>query len=111
MNHAADTSYRARSEHSLRALPSRPSDLPAEGDTIIIDETFGEIESVKSVSELHAPLSGEIVEVNTALEDSPETVNEDAYGGGWMIKVRPTDVSELDVLMSSDDYEAFLEEA
>ena len=85
-------------------------DLPAEGDTVIIDETFGEIESVKSVSELHAPLSGEIIEVNTALEDSPETVNEDAYGEGWMVKVRPTDVSELDTLMSSDEYEAFLEE-
>lgn len=86
-------------------------DLPAEGDTVIIDETFGEIESVKSVSELHAPLSGEIIEVNTALEDSPETVNEDAYGGGWMIKVQPTDLSELDTLMSSDDYETFLEKA
>jgi len=86
-------------------------DLPAEGDTVIIDETFGEIESVKSVSELHAPLSGEIIEVNTALEDSPETVNEDAYGGGWMIKVRPTDAFELDALMSSDDYETFLEGA
>ncbi|MDZ4064866.1 MAG: glycine cleavage system protein GcvH, partial [Coriobacteriia bacterium] len=61
-------------------------DLPSEGDTIGAGETFGEIESVKSVSELYAPISGEIVEVNTTLDDTPETVNVDPYGAGWMIK-------------------------
>lgn len=85
-------------------------DLPSEGDIITADETFGEIESVKSVSELYAPLSGEIVEVNEALDDAPETVNEDAYGEGWMIKVKLSDAGELDALMSAGDYQASLSE-
>lgn len=85
-------------------------DLPSEGDIITADETFGEIESVKSVSELYAPLSGEVVEVNEALDDAPETVNEDAYGEGWMVKVKLSDAGELDALMSAGDYQASLSE-
>jgi len=85
-------------------------DLPAAGDPIAADETFGEIESVKSVSELYAPLSGEIVEVNDALSDAPETVNSDAYGEGWMIKVRMSDTSEANALMSASEYESFINE-
>ncbi len=85
-------------------------DLPSAGDDVTADETFGEIESVKSVSELYSPLSGEILEVNDALADAPETVNADAYGEGWMIKVKMSDSSELDALMSSAEYESFINE-
>jgi len=85
-------------------------DLPSEGDQVTVDETFGEIESVKSVSELYAPVSGEVVAVNDALDDTPETVNSDPYGDGWMIKVKMADASELDALMSAGDYEAFVAE-
>ena len=86
-------------------------DLPDQGDSVSPGETFGEIESVKSVSELFSPVAGEIVEVNDALDDTPETVNEDPYGEGWMIKVKLADTSGLDGLMSSEDYEAFINEA
>ncbi|MDP2401772.1 MAG: glycine cleavage system protein GcvH, partial [Actinomycetota bacterium] len=79
-------------------------ELPAAGDQVIADETFGEIESVKSVSELYSPVSGEIVEVNPALEDAPETVNADPYGEGWLLKLSLSDSSELDALMSADEY-------
>ncbi|MCE5191146.1 MAG: glycine cleavage system protein GcvH [Actinomycetia bacterium] len=85
-------------------------DLPSAGDEVIAGESFGEIESVKSVSELISPLSGEIVEVNDALGDAPETVNEDPYGDGWMLKVKVNDPAEVDELMSSDEYEAFIAE-
>ena len=85
-------------------------DLPSEGDALTAGDSFGEIESVKSVSELFAPVSGEIVEVNDALGDSPETVNSDPHGAGWMIKVRMTDASELDALLSAEDYDAFITE-
>ena len=86
-------------------------DLPDEGDSVSAGDTFGEIESVKSVSELFSPVSGEIVAVNDALDDTPETVNEDPYGEGWMIKIKFADTSGLDGLMSSEDYEAFINEA
>lgn len=85
-------------------------DLPAEGDELTSGEAFGEIESVKSVSELIAPVSGQIIEVNSSLGDSPETVNADAHGAGWMVKVRVTDDSELDALLSGEDYDAFITE-
>ena len=85
-------------------------DLPAEGDTLAAGDSFGEIESVKSVSELFAPVSGEIVEVNSSLGDTPETVNADPHGAGWMIKVKVDDASELDALMSAEDYDAFIAE-
>jgi glycine cleavage system H protein len=85
-------------------------DLPSAGDEMIAGETFGEIESVKSVSELFAPVSGEIVEVNSSLGDTPEIVNSDPHGSGWMIKVRLDDASELDALLSAEDYDAFITE-
>jgi glycine cleavage system H protein len=83
-------------------------DLPGSGDSVTAGETFGEIESVKSVSELFSPVTGEVVKVNDALEDAPETVNEDAYGEGWMIEVKITDPSEVSALLSAEDYEAFV---
>ena len=83
-------------------------DLPAVGDEVAVGEAFGEIESVKSVSELYSPVSGEVVDVNISLDAKPETVNEDAYGEGWMIKVRMSDPSQADAMMSSDEYESFL---
>jgi len=86
-------------------------DLPSEGDTVSAGETFGEIESVKSVSELYSPVTGEIVKVNESLGDTPETVNQDPYGEGWMIHVRLDDTSEFDSLMSAEEYEAFVSES
>jgi glycine cleavage system H protein len=83
-------------------------DLPSVGDELVAGETFGEIESVKSVSELYAPVTGKILEVNDALGDSPETINSDPYGGGWMIKVAMADASQLDALLSADEYESFV---
>jgi len=85
-------------------------DLPAVGDSVIAGETFGEIESVKSVSELFSPVTGEIIKVNDALDDAPEVVNEDPYGEGWMIEVKLTDSSELESLLSAEEYEAFVTE-
>jgi len=85
-------------------------DLPAEGDTVKAGETFGEIESVKSVSELYSPVSGEVVEVNSALDDAPEVVNAEPYGDGWMIQVKLDDPAEVDGLMSAAEYEAFISE-
>ena len=85
-------------------------DLPSAGGGLSAGDAFGEVESVKSVSELFSPVSGEIVDVNTALSDAPEMVNEDPYGDGWMIKVRMSDAAEVDNLMSADEYEAFITE-
>jgi len=85
-------------------------DLPSVGDELAAGDSFGEIESVKSVSELFAPVSGEIIEVNSSLDDSPETVNGDAHGAGWMVKVTLSDAAELDALMSAEDYDAFITE-
>jgi glycine cleavage system H protein len=81
---------------------------PAEGATIAKDESYGEVESVKAVSDLIAPLSGEIVEVNAALVDEPERVNEDPYGDGWLVKIRLADPGEVDALLDADAYEALL---
>ena len=85
-------------------------DLPSSGDNLTAGDSFGEIESVKSVSELFAPVSGEIIEVNGALDDSPETVNQDPHGDGWMVKISLSDAGELDALMSAGDYDAFITE-
>jgi glycine cleavage system H protein len=83
-------------------------DLPSVGDELVLGETFGEIESVKSVSELFAPVSGTVVEVNDELDSAPESINSDAYGAGWMVKVALSDAAQLDALMSADEYESFL---
>jgi glycine cleavage system H protein len=83
---------------------------PEDGSTVAKDESYGEVESVKAVSDLVAPLSGEVVEVNSALLDAPETINDDPYGEGWLIKVRLSDPGEVDDLMDVDEYRKFLEE-
>lgn len=85
-------------------------DLPSEGDSLTAGDTFGEIESVKSVSELFAPVSGEVIEVNSGLSDTPETVNSDPHGAGWMVKVRVENESALDSLLSAEEYDAFITE-
>ena len=69
---------------------------------------FGTIEAVKTVSDLFMPVSGEVLEVNAELEDAPELVNEDAYGKGWLIKISLTDASELDELLSAEDYQKLI---
>ncbi len=68
------------------------------------DDTFGTVEAVKTVSDLYAPVDGEVTELNEALEDSPELVNDDPYGEGWMIKMKLSDASQLDSLLTADDY-------
>ena len=76
--------------------------------TLAKDEVFGTVEAVKTVSDLFLPLSGEIIEFNDDLESSPDTVNGDPYGNGWMVKVKYSDASEMDDLLSSDDYKALI---
>ena len=85
-------------------------ELPSVGDPIEPGESFGAVESVKAVSELIAPLSGEVIAVNEDLEDSPELVNEDPYGRGWIICVSVEDLSVLDSLMQPKEYLAYIEE-
>jgi len=82
-------------------------DLPEPGKTVTAGESFGSIESVKAVSELFAPVSGEVVEVNTSLRDQPERVNKDPHGA-WMIRIRPSNAAEADALLDSAKYEAIL---
>ena len=79
-------------------------DLPKEGDLVTKGQRFGTIESVKSVSDLYAPVSGRIVAVNTALKDAPESVNSDPYSAGWMVEVEPSEKSEVDELMDAAAY-------
>ena len=74
------------------------------------DSTYGEVESVKAVSDVIAPLSGEILEVNEKVVEAPETVNEDPYGEGWLIRIRIGDASEVDSLLDADAYKQFLAE-
>ncbi len=84
-------------------------DLPQPGRSLELDAQFGEVESVKAVSELFSPISGEVIEANTGISNTTETVNEDPYGNGWLIKVRIADPSELTGLMDPADYERFAE--
>ena len=84
---------------------------PDVGATVSRNASYGEVESVKAVSDLIAPLSGEVLEVNQRVVDAPETVNEDPYGDGWLIRIRMTDAAERDELLSLDDYRKVLEEA
>lgn len=81
-------------------------DLPKEGDMVTKGQRFGTIESVKSVSDLYAPISGNIVKVNAKLKDSPEVVNSDCYGEGWMVEIAPNERGELDELLTADAYAA-----
>ena len=83
-------------------------EIETEGETLSKGETFGTIEAVKTVSDLYMPLDGEVVEVNSALEDTPELVNSEPFEGGWMIRVKITDLSQLDDLMSADAYNTLI---
>ena len=85
-------------------------ELPEVGESFDAEDKFGVVESVKTVSDLYAPCGGEVLEVNTSLEDAPETVNSDPYGDGWIIRIKLADASELDSLMTADAYDAFVAE-
>ncbi len=84
---------------------------PQTGSAVAKDESYGEVESVKAVSDLIAPLSGEVMEVNEALLDAPETINEDPYGDGWLVRIRLTEPGELDDLLDAEAYRKLVEEA
>jgi glycine cleavage system H protein len=85
-------------------------ELPDEGEEFEKDDAFGVIESVKSVNDIYAPLTGRIVDVNDPVVDSPEIVNEDPYAEGWLVKIEISDPKELGELMSAKDYEAYIKE-
>lgn len=84
-------------------------DLPSVGDSVAAEDSFGEIESTKSVSDLFAPIAGEIVAVNEALEDDPALVNSDPYGEGWIIEIRPENADDLANLLDAEGYQAELD--
>jgi glycine cleavage system H protein len=84
-------------------------EVPEVGMTVVAEEACAVVESVKAASDVYAPVSGEIVEVNENLSDAPETVNTDAYGEGWLFRMQPGDAAELDALMDADAYQAFLD--
>ena len=86
-------------------------DLPKEGELVTKGQRFGTIESVKSVSDLYAPVSGRVSKINAALKDSPELVNSDAYGQGWMIELEPSERGELDDLLTPEAYGKLVESA
>jgi len=83
-------------------------ELPSVGEKVSKDDPFGVVESVKAVSDIYAPVSGTILDVNDDLAESPEAVNEDPYGDGWLIKVRVSDPADLDDLMDNDEYEQMI---
>ena len=83
-------------------------ELPEVGQTVAAAEACAVVESVKAASDVYAPVGGEVVEVNEALVDSPETVNQDAYGEGWLFRLQPADVTEMAALMDGEAYEVFL---
>jgi glycine cleavage system H protein len=85
-------------------------ELPAVGDKVTKDEAMGVIESVKAVSDVYAPVSGKVLEINDDLPESTEMVNEDPYGDGWMVKIEMSDASEIADLMSAAEYEQFVSE-
>ena len=85
-------------------------ELPQVGDEVQENESFGNVESVKTVSELYSPISGKVVEVNAELEDSPELVNESPYENAWMIVVEPEDISKVEELLTAEQYEEFISE-
>ena len=83
-------------------------DITTEGETVAKEEVFGTIEAVKTVSDLFMPVSGEVIQGNSELDDKPELVNEDVYGNGWLIKISISDPSELDDLLSAAEYEQLI---
>jgi glycine cleavage system H protein len=86
-------------------------ELPDVGASFALMEPFGTIEAVKAVSELFSPVSGEVVAVNELLDDDPAVVNRDPYGGGWMVRLKLSDSSELDSLLSADEYKSLIADA
>jgi glycine cleavage system H protein len=84
-------------------------DLPAVGTQLAVHQTIGTIESVKAVSEVFSPVSGEVIETNAGLADAPETINQDPHGNGWILKLRMPNKGDLDALMATPDYEKYLE--
>jgi len=85
-------------------------ELPAVGDSVTAGAAVAVVESVKAASDVYSPVSGKVVAVNEALSDKPETINEDAYGDGWILVVKPDDASQLDELLTPDDYAELLED-
>jgi glycine cleavage system H protein len=85
-------------------------ELPAVGDTVTMGNASAVVESVKAASDVYSPISGTVVAVNEALSDKPETINEDAYGEGWIFLVQPSDMDEVNELLSPDDYAELLED-
>ena len=85
-------------------------DIPTEGETLAADEVFGTIEVVKTISDLFLPVTGEILEQNVALADQPELVNQDPYGEGWLIKIKPTADADFDSLLDAEAYKALINE-
>lgn len=83
-------------------------DVTTEGESLSAEEVFGSIEAVKTVSDLLLPIEGEILEVNSELEDSPELVNSDPYGKGWLVKIKPANADDVEGLLSADDYKALI---
>ncbi|MDX6449863.1 MAG: glycine cleavage system protein [Gaiellaceae bacterium] len=83
---------------------------PQDGQSIAKDASYGEVESVKAVSDVIAPLSGEVLEVNARVVDAPETVNEDPYGDGWLVRIRMSDPSEVESLLDAEAYKSFVAE-
>ena len=85
-------------------------DIPTEGETLAADEVFGTIEVVKTISDLFLPVTGEILEQNEALADQPELVNQDPYGEGWLIKIKPAADADFDCLLDAEAYKALINE-
>ena len=99
------------SDHAQQALGDVVFvEAPDIGDDVDAGGEAGVVESVKAASDIYSPVSGEVVAINAVLEDTPETINEDPYGEGWMFRVKPADVSELDELLNAEAYEASCEE-
>ena len=85
-------------------------ELPAVGDKVTKDEAMGVVESVKAVSDVYSPVSGTVIEINDDLPDSPDMINEDPYGDGWIVKIQMSDPTDVEDLMDSEAYEAFVAE-
>lgn len=85
-------------------------ETPEVGDSVAAGDQAGVVESVKAASDIYAPVTGEVIAINEALEDAPETVNSDAFNDGWFFKLQPEDMGELDALMSAEEYEQFCDE-